>query len=78
LNNDKHVVLYPNPSKSTLNISSEITFDAIEISNVLGAVVKAEALSNNSINIAELQPGVYFAKLIDSKGAITTKKFIKQ
>jgi hypothetical protein len=78
LNNDKHVVLYPNPSKSTLNISSEITFDAIEISNVLGAVVKAEALNNNSINITELQPGVYFAKLINSKGAIATKKFIKQ
>ncbi len=78
LNNDKHVVLYPNPSKSTLNISSEITFDAIEISNVLGAVVKAEALNNNSINITELQPGVYFAKLINSKGDIATKKFIKE
>jgi hypothetical protein len=78
LNVNAYVTLYPNPAKNTLRISSEITFEKVQITNVIGAIVKAEALNNNSIDISELKPGVYFAKLTDSKGTTATKKFIKE
>lgn len=72
------VTLFPNPATHVLHISSEITFEKIQITNVIGNMIKEENLSSTGINIAELQAGVYFAKLIDSKGAISTKKFIKE
>ena len=78
LSSNTRVTLYPNPANNVLHISSEITFEKIQITNVIGNIIKEETLSGTSINSAELQAGVYFAKLIDIKGAIATKKFIKQ
>lgn len=75
---DYLISLYPNPANNVLHISSEITFEKIQITNPIGNIIKEGSLSSTSINITELQAGVYFAKLIDSKGTIATKKFIKQ
>jgi hypothetical protein len=72
------LTIYPNPVNNVLHISSEIAFDKIQITNPIGDIIKEGSLSSTSINITELQAGVYFAKLIDSKGTIATKKFIKQ
>jgi hypothetical protein len=72
------LTIYPNPVNNVLHISSEIAFDKIQITNPIGDIIKEGLLSSTSINITELQAGVYFAKLIDSKGTIVTKKFIKQ
>jgi hypothetical protein len=72
------LTIFPNPANNVLHISSEITFEKIQITNPLGDIIKEGLLSSTSINITELQAGVYFAKLIDSKGTIATKKFIKQ
>jgi hypothetical protein len=78
LSSNIRVTLYPNPANNVLHISSDNAFEKIQITNVIGNMIKEENLSSTGINIAELQAGVYFAKLIDSKGAITTKKFIKE
>lgn len=78
LSSNTRVTLYPNPANNVLHISSDNAFEKIQITNVIGNIIKEETLSGTSINIAELQAGVYFAKLIDIKGAIATKKFIKQ
>jgi len=72
------VQLYPNPTSNQLTISSnKNNISRIDIIDVTGNTVKSITRNYTSINIVDLQSGVYFARLaIDD--SIITKKFIKQ
>jgi len=68
--------IYPNPSLGSLNISTELPIDKVEIYDVFGKLLLKE-FNTIHINIEKLNSGIYFVKIYsDSK--IGTKKIIKK
>lgn len=79
LNNNYKINLSHFNSNETLTIDSDSNLETLEIYSILGKKVTAEVLNNNnaSINIANLQNGVYLAK-VSAEGQTKTFKFIKK
>ena len=69
--------LYPNPTTGILNINSETTITQIEIYNQLGQLVVSNK-DQNTIDISSVDQGVYFVKVMDENGNISTKKVVKK
>lgn len=75
-----YFTLYPNPSKSVLNINLKeaIEVQSISIYNTLGQLVlvvtNAEEVSK--IDVSSLTAGNYFIKIISDKGT-SSSKFVK-
>lgn len=67
--------IYPNPTKSVLNIETEEEFN-VEIVNTLGEIVAAKHLSigSNAIAVENLHQGVYFIRFENGN----TLKFVKK
>ena len=73
------LILYPNPTKSVLNLnSSQLLSDAIyTVFDLNGRRVLNSKLTNNVIDVSELSSGNYILRLM-SGNSIKTQKFIKQ
>ena len=69
------IKIFPNPTANSLNISSNLKFDKIEIINQIGKVYHFNNTSNNLI-LNELVRGIYIINLY-YKEAIYSKKFTK-
>jgi hypothetical protein len=79
---NESISIYPNPANSVLNIRSEnyLGKSTVLITDILGKTIietKNNDLYNTSINIEQLNSGVYLLQLRSEKGLIV-KKFIKQ
>lgn len=76
-NND--VVLYPNPAKNSLTITTkqDVTISSISIYNMLGQLVQVQTNPTESIDVSGLQSGSYFMRIASDKGS-ATGKFIKE
>lgn len=79
---DKAIKLYPNPSKNMLNIklpeNIEVNVTGVTIANSLGQIVvhqKADEI--NSMDVSNLQAGIYFVSLTTTYGN-WKGKFIKE
>lgn len=76
--------LYPNPATNELHVQLEdVTTDyKIAIYNTLGSLLyeSTNQLSNstNSINISQLNSGIYFVQITDSENRIYQKRLIKK
>lgn len=74
--------LYPNPVKNNLivkstNFAANLT---IEIYDIQGKLLKSQILEFENqavIDVSELYNGVYFLKIEDGHGLISTSKFVK-
>ena len=82
LTNKKNLFeIYPNPTSSELKIIwDEQTLNEthlITISSVSGNIIKTINQGENTLNVDDLPPGVYFIQLIVNEKTIT-KRFIKQ
>ncbi|KAF2519451.1 T9SS type A sorting domain-containing protein [Flavobacterium salilacus subsp. salilacus] len=73
----RDVVLYPNPATSLLNINTNANITAITVVDVLGKTVLSGNVSNNTVDVSALQPGVYVISLTSGEN-VYTRKFIKQ
>ncbi|WP_298900968.1 zinc-dependent metalloprotease [uncultured Psychroserpens sp.] len=75
------IKLYPNPTKGWLTVDlSNIkeVIDLVTVYNLQGAKVKSEKpTSSNTIDISDLQSGMYFVKIETSTGKSNTQKIIK-
>ena len=73
--------IYPNPSKSKLNISLVQNNNAtkVEVFDILGKRIYSQSLSsmNSSINVLRWNTGVYLVKITSDIGT-QTKRFVKQ
>jgi hypothetical protein len=58
--------IYPNPVKDVLNINSS-DFNKIEIFNLLGRLVNKAEISRSTVDVSELETGIYIVKLIGSE-----------
>lgn len=83
LNDTKKVdfSIYPNPSKSKLNINlAQNTNDTkIEVFDILGKRIHSQILTSmqSSINASRWNPGVYLVKITNKTGT-QTKRFVKE
>lgn len=72
--------LYPNPTKDILNIEYLMAHEKtiLIITDVLGNIIKQTAFSiqHSTLNISELNAGVYFVTVTDDKNNKTTKKLV--
>ncbi len=71
------IIIYPVPTKSEINILSEIPFETYCIISPLGEIIEMKKLENFYINISDLAKGLYFLKLINDN-MIITKKFTRE
>jgi chitodextrinase len=70
--------VYPNPVKGdVLNINMTETGAIYTIYNLMGQTMGKGKIENETINIAQLQSGVYLLEVSTSNGA-STKRFIKE
>ena len=68
-------IVYPNPAKQEINISSTQKIEKISVYNSLGQFLFQSKI--NQINIEKLEKGLYFLK-IKTPSSETVKKFIKE
>ncbi len=71
-----NVSVYPNPTKSVLNFSEEIS--NIRISDISGRTVKEIPASAKSIDVTTLENGTYIITGITKTGNTITKKLVKE
>lgn len=78
-NKDAAMSVYPNPANDVLHIGHVTGTVTLEILDLTGRVVmvKSNLEQQESINISEMSPGVYFAR-ITQKNQTSVTKFIKQ
>lgn len=69
--------IYPNPATSTLRISSSEMINEVAIYNLQGQLIQTENGNVQSLNISNLAPGSYIARIVTENG-ITNKRFIKE
>ncbi|TWO33420.1 T9SS type A sorting domain-containing protein [Seonamhaeicola sediminis] len=77
----KNISLYPNPVKSTFSITSNngVKISKVSVYNALGAKVAVNpVLGSDKYDISSLASGMYLVKISDDKGAVTTKRLLKQ
>jgi hypothetical protein len=77
LSNDE-LMLYPNPTRATLNITNKSGLDMKKISayNILGQLVhqaQANSKDNHQMNISGFASGVYTLKIETEKGIVVRK-----
>ncbi len=80
-NIDKNIIkVFPNPTNGDLKISSSIELNnaVLQIYSVLGKQLKVIRLSKRytSINISELNQGIYVYRIIENNAIIDTGKII--
>ena len=75
---DNSITLYPNPTNSEVNISSENIINSVEIFNSLGQRVYQEKINSNTktIDISSFLNGVYILG-VNTENGVIRKKIIK-
>jgi hypothetical protein len=76
LDDQNHLMLYPNPASGVLHIKGTETVEQIEISDLNGKLIQAFSCKSNDIDISSLNPGIYLIRL-KSKKQFVIQKFIK-
>ena len=75
---NKEYTVYPNPANDVIFIKGE-EIQFVEIYNSIGMrVISKNVNASESINIADLASGMYFVRILDKKGNISTTKIVKR
>ena len=74
--------VYPNPATSTLNISvnENDLVEKVAVYNVIGKQVLSLNMNNNlkSLNVSDLDKGIYIVKLFYKSGQSFSQSFVKK
>ena len=75
---DNEVAVYPNPANDVINVKGE-GIKYVEIYNSIGLkVLDRNVNDSESIDIAAFASGIYFVRVIDREGNISTTKIVKR
>ncbi len=76
--NLNNISLYPNPTKNSFAISADVS--NVEIYNITGQLVKSftNVISDQELDITNLNSGIYLVKMTNGNGTSQTKKLIKE
>ena len=69
--------VYPNPTSGMLQFDAEQMVQSVELFDVMGKVVK-EVKERSSMDIQDLSPGIYFARIQFDDNRVATHKIIKR
>jgi len=75
--NNDDFTLYPNPSKNSLQIKSDIKADFIEVSDLEGKVIKTFKIAlpgEAAIDISQFKKGIYVFSILDNSNSHIVKK----
>jgi len=74
---ENNISVFPNPTNTTLNISTtkNQTIASIELYSILGK--KVLTTKAKTINISKYQPGIYLLKISTNKDKLTKKIIIQ-
>ncbi len=74
-----NTTLFPNPTNSIVSWDKEINADEIIVYNTYGQkVLRIANITNNSLNLIDLNNGLYFVELLKGKKRISVTKVIKE
>lgn len=75
---EREITIYPNPTRNTFAISSDVA--QVEIYNITGQMIRTftNVISNQELDINNLEAGIYLVKMTDNNGTSLTKKLIKE
>ena len=73
------VSIYPNPSNGIINIElDENTDQLIQINDILGkSIYRNNINGNSSLNLEQLNKGIYFVTISNKENSNTTKLIIE-
>jgi hypothetical protein len=76
---DAYIMIYPNPAKDKINITSNYDFSKVTVINQVGQpIIMQEVVgSATAINTSHLQKGIYFVKVNSIAGESTHKLVIQ-
>jgi|GEM_PF-1298764 len=74
------VALYPNPTRSMINIKSAEPVSRIEIISVTGKLVYVDDVNSDSVacDVTGLANGMYFVRVYGESGKLSQHKFVKE
>ena len=74
------VVLYPNPAKNFVTLSSDVEISGIQVYNMLGKVVETATVNNlqATVDCSQFQVGQYILHITLADGRILTEKVVKR
>jgi len=75
---DNDLVVYPNPTNGSVNVTSEFTIDKIEVYSMIGELVSTKNVTSNEVNVElhNLASGVYTLSVF-ANGGMKTVRVIK-
>lgn len=77
-NSIETISIYPNPAKDYLTIKSYVNIKTIDVTSILGeTVLNKVGLTNNTLNVKELNIGMYLLYITDINGQKQVFKFLK-
>ncbi len=77
-NTIKGFAMYPNPTKNVLTITTAQNLDKnVQIFDILGKQVLNTVLTGSTLNVSNLNTGLYLIKVTEAKSTITRKLVIK-
>ncbi len=77
MENESSFSIYPNPANNILNISTDVEA-SLEVINIAGQVMLSTSVDaqNTTIDISNLNRGMYFVKITDKNGNAASQKLI--
>jgi len=71
--------VYPNPFNDKITIANDksIDIDAIELYNIKGQLLKNWTGNHSQLNVADINKGMYFLRIITSKQDVLVVKLVK-
>ncbi|RUA10163.1 MAG: hypothetical protein DSY82_05100 [Flavobacteriia bacterium] len=75
---DAKISLYPNPTCDLLSVHAPKPIEKIEIYNMLGQKAMSKTDSLKTLNISQLEKGIYVLKIYQEGNIVSSKRFIKQ
>lgn len=76
--NSDNITAFPNPVHTVLTLQTEEKINAIHIYDVMGKKVNSLNISSKSIDVSELQDGLYFLEARTEHHKVLINKFIKE
>jgi len=70
---EQTATIYPNPTSAQLTFDVEFSVNKIAILDLTGKIVKSVIPKTNTINVADLESGIYFIQLSGADNTITQK-----
>lgn len=79
-NSNSKIILYPNPTSTTLSVSNTemLNIKDISIISTLGKVVKKGKLTNGNIDVSDLSEGLYVLAIETEDGKKYAESFLKK